>query len=78
MRFDLRKLPLARLGIPEKQNFAHHKSQNRVAQKLELLVILPAHRPRGLLGRPRTVRQSAEEKLRIREMEPDLLFQRSG
>src|SRR5690242_2236630 len=75
MGLPFRKLALGFQGMPQKQRFAYDKPEDRVAQKLQLLVIGAFGDGGGTIGKPGPVRQCALQQSSVTKAVPDLAFQ---
>ena len=76
MGLPFRKLALGFQGMPQKQRFAYDKPENRVAQKLQLLVIYDfTARGSFLLSRPRTVGERPVQRIRALKVVSQERFQ---
>src|SRR5215468_7759126 len=68
--FEFRKLSLIQVGVRAVQNIAHHETQDGIAEKLELFVVLA----RLLVGM-RTVGQRLCQQLLVGKAMPDFEFE---
>ena len=72
---EARPLPFMQIGKTAKENLCHNQAQNRVSQKLQLLIVFFAQRIgpfrltafEGMLVRQRTMGQRLHQQLRLVE-----------
>src|SRR6185312_13981357 len=78
MSLPTRELPLASRRLTQNQSLRDHKSKDRVAQKLKLLVILVLLARRGASFEPRAMSERPFQQLAIPEPIADSGLQQSS